>query len=177
MHQCQALRTTPRPPTRRLWRTTSVLAALALATIAAPHAARAALSTETITMNWTRSGTPPTPPYTGTGDGTFSAVGGPVTTSGSLAIHGQDVAVASPVLAAARTDRFLTSSPQDTLELRCFEQATDFSNPAAIPFTGSCTIVAGTGIYSSLHGHGNFATAVVDPSTGQVSETLVLKVS
>jgi hypothetical protein len=150
-------------------------AVLLLACIAAPTTATAASSTETITMNWTRSGTGDTPPFQGTGTGTFKAIGA-VTDTGKLTLNGQDVAPSSPVLAAAWTDRLLASK-NGTLELRCFQQATDFSNFPKIPFTGSCSIVTGTGVYSTLRGHGDFTTAVVNASTGKVSETLVLDVT
>lgn len=149
-----------------------VVVAVALAGVTLPQAALAALSTETVTMDWTRSGTRPTPPFVGTGSGTFSAVG-PVVDAGTLTLVGQDVGVSSPVLAAARTERILTS-PDSTLELRCFEKTKDFSSLADIPFTGSCTIVGGTGVYTGLHGHGDFTTAAVDLFTGAVSETLAL---
>jgi hypothetical protein len=142
---------------------------------AAPDAHASGLSTETIAMTWIRSGTGQTPPFTGTGAGTFTAAG-PVTDAGTLTLTGQDVGVASPVAAAAWTDRTL-ASPNGTLHLRCFERATDFSNLAAIPFTGSCTITGATGAYASLHGHGNFTQAIEDADTSTAFETLVLNVT
>ena len=158
-------------------RTGALMTALALAgvTVTVAPAAQAAPRTETVTMNWLRSETGPTPPFTGTGSGTFSAAG-PVSDAGTLSLVGQNVAVASPVLAAARTQRTL-SSPQGTLELRCFERTKDFSNLAAIPFTGSCAIAGGTRAYSDLHGHGDFTTATIDLFTSSVTETLALDVS
>jgi hypothetical protein len=61
--------------------------------------------------------------------------------------------------------------------LRCFEQTTDFSNLAAIPFTGSCAITGATGVCSGQHGHGDFTTATVDLFTDSVGETVLLGVS
>ena len=142
---------------------------------AAPAAHASGLSTETIAMTWIRSGTGPTPPFTGTGAGTFTTAGR-VTDAGTLTLTGQDVGVSSPVAAAAWTDRTL-ASPNGTLRLRCFERATDFSNLAAIPFTGSCTITGATGAYTGLHGHGNFTQALEDADTGIGSEILVLNVT
>lgn len=154
---------------------TLALSAILLATCGVASAGASAPTTETLTMNWLRSGTGATPPLTGTGSGTFSAVG-PVTDSGTLTLVGKDVALSSPVLAASWTDRTLTSS-LGTLELRCFERTTTFSNPDDIPFTGSCSIVDATGSYASLHGHGSFTSAFVDLSTDAVAEVLELNVS
>jgi hypothetical protein len=163
----------------RLQRCVPVLAAAAT-TVAAllpavPAAHASGLSTETIAMTWLRSGTGPTPPFTGTGAGTFTATG-PVTDAGTLTLNGQDVGVSSPVSAAAWTDRTL-ASPNGTLHLRCFERSTDFSNLAAIPFTGSCTITGGTGTYAGIHGHGDFSQAIEDADTGIGSEILVLNLT
>lgn len=146
-----------------------------LATGGVASASASPPTTETVTMNWIRSGTGTTPPFTGTGLGTFSDAG-PVSDAGTLTLVGQDLAVSSPGLAGARTDRMLTSS-EGALELRCFERTTTFSNPGSIPFTGSCSVVGGTGSYSGLHGHGNFTSAFLDISTGAVSEVLVLNIS
>lgn len=154
---------------------TLAIAAIVLATGGVASASASPPTTETVTMNWIRSGTGSTPPFRGTGSGTFSAIG-PVTDAGTLTLTGQDVAASSPVLAAARTDRVL-ASPQGTLELRCIEQTKTFSNPDSIPFTGSCSAVSSTGSYSGLHGHGNFTSAFLDISTGAVSEVLELNVS
>jgi hypothetical protein len=159
---------------RRITRTLAI-ATIALATGGVASAGASPPTTETVSMNWIRSGTGSTPPFIGTGSGTFSDAG-PVTDTGTLTLTGQDVAVSSPVLAAARTDRLLTS-PQGTLELRCFEQTTTFSNPYSIPFTGSSSVVGGTGSYSRMHGHGNFTSAFLDAFTGAVSEVLQLNVS
>jgi hypothetical protein len=154
---------------------TLAITALVLSTVGVASASASPPTTETVTMNWIRSGTGPTPPFTGTGLGTFSDAG-PVTDTGTLTLVGQDVAVSSPVLAASRTDRELTGS-QGTLELRCFEQTKTFSNPDSIPFIGSCSVVGGTGSYSRLHGHGNFTSAFLNLSTGAISEVLELNVS
>ena len=160
----------------RLHRSVSILAAsVSAAAIIAPAASAAGPSTQTIAMNWIRSGTGPTPPFIGTGTGTYSAAG-PVADFGTLTLVGQDVAVSSPVRGAARTDRILASS-NGTLHLRCFEQTTDFSNLAAIPFTGSCSIVSATGAYTGLHGHGDFTEAVLNLFTNAAAEVLVLNVS
>jgi hypothetical protein len=159
---------------RQITRTLAISAIL-LATGGVASAAASSPTTETLTMNWIRSETGSAPPFTGTGSGTFSDAG-PLTDAGTLTLVGQSVAVSSPVLAAAWTDRTLSSS-QGILELRCFERTTTFSNPDAIPFTGSCSVVGGTGSYSRFHGHGNFVSALLDASTGAVSEVLALNVS
>jgi hypothetical protein len=164
------------PLARRSRRAVLVFTAFALASVCLPAAA-SALTTETVTMNWTRSGTGSIPPFRGTGSGSFSAVGPVAVDSGTLTLSGQDVAVSSPVRAAARTDRVLTTSDGSTLQLVCFEQATDFSELPIVPFTGSCTITGGTGVFSGTHGHGDFAAAQVDLSTNTVSETLMLLVT
>jgi hypothetical protein len=110
-------------------------------------------TTETVAMNWIRSRTGSTSPFRGTGSGTFSAVG-PVTDAGTLTLVAQE---RRGLFARAwrRADRPPTRQLPGNARASLFRPTTDFSNPAAIAFTGSCTAVGGAGSYSGLHGHGN----------------------
>jgi hypothetical protein len=81
-------------------------------------------------------------------------------------------AVPAPSTGLIQSERILSGSA-GTISLRCFEIAHDFSDPFAVPGTGSCTITGGTGVYSNLQGHGSLA-AVVDVVDGTSTDVLTL---
>ena len=164
--------------TSHLRRIRRMTAAVAAAAMLAPATARATPSSETIHMTWLRSGTTSSAPFRGTGAGTFAASGA-VNDSGTVSVTGQDTSVPSPVVAVAWLDEVLTSA-DGTLDLRCPAISKGpFTDPSHLPITGSCTITAGTGVYSRLHGHGDF-TGFVDLTVGpagQATQDITLKVT
>jgi hypothetical protein len=111
-----------------------------------------------------------TPPYRGTGSGTFDAAG-PVSDSGTISIQGQDAAVPSPIVGILLTDETLTSH-DGILTLRCMQTATDFTDLSPVPSAGQCAITDGTGAHAALHGHGTI-DSVANLITRTETDTIV----
>jgi hypothetical protein len=83
---------------------------------------------------------------------------GAINDSGPLAAAVQDVAVPSQTHGANQISFRLTSDA-GTLNLRCTQTATDFSDLSAIPGTGPCTITGGgTGVYAKVQGSGTMSS-------------------
>jgi len=147
--------------------------------VSAPAVAAAASAPETITMNWQ---TPyvNSAPWVGTGSGAFSASGPTINDAGSLAVAFHLGGAASPTSAAENlhSDRTLTGT-LGTITLRCNEIAHKFANtnPAAIPLTGNCTVIGGSGVYAGLLGHGAVTgtTDLSGPTTAFLSDAVYLK--
>lgn len=150
------------------------LAAIALAIAGAGSASAQPPTTETITSTWTAGPAPAAPPYHGFGNGTFTATGA-VDDSGTTSIQGQDAAVPSPILGILHADETLTSA-DGTLDLRCTETATDFTDLTALPESGPCAITGATGVYARLHGHGT-VTTIANLITRTATDTIVLNVA
>ena len=152
------------------------LAAVALAIGGVASAGAQPPTTETITDTWTAGPQPTAPPYRGSGSGTFTA-SGPVNDAGTINIQGQETAVPSPTHGNLLIDATLTSQ-DGTLKLRCQpNQATNFTDPSAVPTSGQCAITGGgTGVYAQLHGHGTISS-VLNLNTETAIDTIVLKVS
>ena len=148
--------------------------AIVLATVGVAPAGAQPPATETITSTWAAGPAPTAPPYRGTGSGTFTAAGA-VNDSGHISIQGQDAAVPSPILGILHADETL-SSADGTLDLRCTETATDFSDLTALPESGVCAIIAGTGAYAGLHGQGT-VTSIANLITRIATDTIVLNVA
>jgi hypothetical protein len=150
------------------------LAAVALAIGGTATANAQPPTTETITSTWT-AGPDPTPPlYRGFGSGTFTATG-PVNDTGAINILGHDVAIPSPIVGILHVDETLAGKA-GTLELRCTEPATDFSDLTAVPSTGPCAITGGTGAYAQLQGHGT-VNSVANLITRTATDTIVFNVA
>lgn len=142
--------------------------------VSAPAAAAGAAPSATITMNWQ---TPyvNSAPYEGTGSGTFSASGSSINDSGPVSVPFHLGAAPSPSGLSVHSDRTLTGT-LGTITLHCNEIAHDFTNPAAVPLTGNCTVIGGSGAYTGLHGHGTL-TGSADtsgPTTAFLTEVLQL---
>jgi len=154
-------------------RALTLLALSAAFGVSAPVAAAGATPSETITMNWQ---TPyvNSAPYAGTGSGTFSALGSSINDSGSLSVPFHLGGAPSPI-ANLHSDRTLIGQ-DGTIALRCNEIVHNFTNPAASPLTGNCTVIGGSGAYAGLQGHGTM-TGSVDtsgPTTAVFTEVLQL---
>jgi hypothetical protein len=150
--------------------------AVALAPLAIPASAAAhPAAPETISISWAVTSPPPTsPPFRGTGGGTFTATG-VVTDSGTLAGAVQDVAVPSPNHGTNQLDFTLTGNA-GTLNLRCKQTETNFSDPTAIPGTGPCTITGGgTGVYADVQGHGTMS-GIINGFTRSQTATIDLSI-
>jgi hypothetical protein len=154
----------------------TALAASAVLAVAAPVAAAATAGSETITMNWS------TPyvtgaPWTTNGTGSFSAssASGPSDT-GTLSVASHLGGVSSPSLLNLHSDRTLSDASGNTITLRCNEIAFNFTNAAAIPVTGNCTVIAATGAFSGLHGEGALTGTgdTTGPNAALLSEVLTL---
>ena len=117
----------------------------------------AASTSESISSNWQVASVPASAPYVSTGTGTFSA-SGVFADAGALSLSLHFAAVPSPTVGVLHSDRTLTGQ-FGTITLRCNQIASDFSNPTAVPNTGNCTVIDGTGAYSGLHGHGTITGA------------------
>jgi hypothetical protein len=83
-------------------------------------------------------------------------------------------AVPSPSVGVLHTKRTLIGQ-LGTITLRCNQLASDFSNPAAVPNSGHCTVIDATGAYAGIHGEGTI-TGVGDlaASPATLTDTLVL---
>jgi hypothetical protein len=144
---------------------------LSLAVAAVPAAAQS-LDSATIatTFQVTSIGTGGTP-ISGTGTGTFS-ISGPVSDSGTAELQLIFGALPAPSTGVLQSSRTL-SGQEGTITLRCTQIAKNFSNPSAVPYTGSCTVIGGTGAYAGLHAHGTL-TGVADLTTLVLSDILEL---
>jgi hypothetical protein len=61
--------------------------------------------------------------------------------------------------------KFTLTGSTGTLNLRCKQTETDFSDPTALPSTGPCTITGGgAGVYADVQGHGTM-NGVIDGLT------------
>lgn len=153
---------------------TAVAALVALAA-AAPAASAATGGPQTIIMNWS---TPyvTSAPWTGTGAGSFSASGPSINDTGPLSVAFHLGAVPSAAVETLGSDRTLSDASGNTITLHCNEIAFDFTNPAAIPITGNCTVISAAGAFAGLHGQGTL-TGTGDtsgPTTAFLSEVLTL---
>ena len=157
---------------RVLSRISIILAPLALLGAFAPAAVAAPATSEAITFNWQIDSFPSHAPYDGTASGSFSA-SGTFTDSGSMSVAYHLGAVASPTVGVLHTERTLIGEA-GTITLRCNQLATDFSNPAAVPNSGNCTVIEGTGAYAGLHGEGKI-TGVFNLSTLPATATDMLQ--
>jgi hypothetical protein len=125
-------------------------------------------------VTWSPTSHSTAPPYYGTGAGTFVASGG-ISDSGDAAFAGQDVAVASPIVGMFQGSFTLTGQA-GTLTLRCRQKSTDFSDPAAVPGSGSCAITDGTGTYGTVHGQG-MATSLSDFTTPIPTQVITISLN
>lgn len=81
-------------------------------------------------------------------------------------------ALPAPSTGALQTELTLVGESGDIF-LRCTQIAKDFTNVAAVPDTGSCGVIDGTGLYAGLHGHGT-VTGGTNLLTATVTETIAL---
>jgi hypothetical protein len=141
--------------------------------VLAPAAAAAPPTSETISFAWQIDSFPSHAPYEGTATGSFSASGS-FTDSGTMAVSYHLGAVPSPSVGVLHTKRTLIGQ-LGTITLRCNQLASDFSNPAAVPNSGHCTVIDATGAYAGIHGEGTI-TGVGDlaASPATLTDTLVL---
>lgn len=125
--------------------------------------ATARSSSETITTKLSLPSFPAAPPFFETYSGTFTAAtSGTVFDSGNVTLDALFGAVPAPSTGVLQTTRTLTSSSDNgTLQLRCTQIAKSFSDPSAVPDTGTCAVLSATGIYAGLRGSGKL-TGVVD---------------
>jgi len=146
----------------------TLLAALVVLGVSAPAAAAAAPPSETVTMTWTAPYVV-SAPYATVGSGIFTA-SGPINASGSLSVGLHLGAAVNPGTSVlnAHGDRILTDASGYTVTLRCNESPHKFgnANPAAIPLTGNCTVISGTGPYAGLHAQGQIVSPSYFDSTG-----------
>lgn len=150
------------------------LAAIALAIGGTPSANAQPPTAETITQSWTAGPAPTAPPYRGFGSGTFTATGA-VADAGTVNIQGQETAVPSPNHGNLLIDETLTSQ-DGTLEVRCVPNTATIIDPTAVPSTGHCAIISGTGVYGQLHGQGTI-TSLANLITVTETDTIVLNVA
>jgi hypothetical protein len=135
---------------------------------------------ETIIISWAAtSPTPPSPPFRGVGVGMFTA-SGPVSDAGTLTGTVQDVAVPSPNHATQHIVFTLNSDSGGTVTLRCTSIATDFSDLAAIPGSGTCAITGGgtgggSGVWAGVQGQGTFS-ALTNGITRTQTATIELSI-
>lgn len=152
----------------------TALAASVVIGVAEPAAAAATAGPETITMDWS---TPyvTSAPWTTNGTGSFSAAG-PFVDAGALAVASHLGGVRSPSLLNPHSDRTLTDANGNTITLRCNEIAFSFTNQAAVPLTGNCTVIGATGAFSGLHGQGALTGTgdTLGPTNAVLSEVLTL---
>lgn len=105
------------------------------------------------------------------GGGTFSAAGA-IADAGAVGVIAHYSAVPSPSVGILHTDLTL-SGAGGTLVLRCEQHASDFTNPAAVPDTGTCAILSGSGVYSGLRGSATVVgSADLTGAEPAVSETI-----
>jgi hypothetical protein len=157
----------------------AALAAVALFALGIPTIASALpTGAETINVSWhVVTPEPTSSPFRGLGSGTFAATG-VISDSGALAAAVQDVAVPSQTHGASQISFTLTGNAgTGTLNLRCTQTETDFSDPTAIPGTGPCTITGGgTGVYAHVQGSGTMSSLTNGNAHSQ-SATIELTIS
>ncbi len=155
----------------------------ALIALAAPVAGATATTSgppETITMNWSTLYVN-SAPWIGTSlAGTWSAAG-PINDSGTIppfTFHLGGAGSPTSSDESVHGVRTLADGSGNTITLNCNEAAHKFANtnPAAIPLTGSCTVIAGSGAYSGLLAHGALTgtTDLSGPTTAFLSEAVDL---
>jgi hypothetical protein len=145
-------------------------AAVALAALSVPAPAAAQPPTaETVTVTWHVTSHQTGPPNGGIGAGTFVA-SGPISDYGTAVFAGKDAAVPSPIIGLYH-GRFTLTGQAGTLTLTCYDASTDFSDPAAVPGSGSCAITDRTGTYAGASGQGKLSsvTNFVIPIPTQVT--------
>jgi hypothetical protein len=156
----------------RLLRSGPMLAAVLMLTLVPFASAQAQRSgPQTITETLVAPSLPPKPPFVGDFTGTFTTLGGD---TGSVTGMASFTAAASPRVSVLQTDQTLTGT-NGTLRLRCTQIAKSFVDPSAVPSTGTCAVLGGTGQYASLTGSGKLtgsANTTVPPAT--LVNTLVL---
>jgi hypothetical protein len=124
----------------------SIVALAALASLAvAPAAIAHPSASETIAMS---VAVPTFPTYSAT----FTATG-PITDSGPATVQALFSAVPSPTVSVLQSD-WLLSGGAGSIDLSCHQIAKVFADPAAVPSTGSCTVIDATGGYMTLGGSG-----------------------
>lgn len=150
-----------------------IILALAVVTLLAfvASANAAPLRSETITSSLSFPSYPAGPPNFGTYGGTFTAAG-PVADAGTVTAQALFGSVPAPSTGVLETERTLAGS-DGTLYLRCTEIAKSFADPSAVPGTGTCAVLGGTGAYSGVTGSGK-VTSLADLLTGAFTDTLVL---
>lgn len=113
---------------------------------------------EAISVSWTPTSPPPTSsPFRGVGVGSFTATD-TITDAGMLAVAAQDVAAGSPNRLTQQIVFTLNSESGATVTLRCVQTFTDFTDPTAVPGSGSCAIIGGSGAWAGIHGQGKITT-------------------
>jgi hypothetical protein len=165
---------------KRIGRLTAVTGFIAMAL---PVAAATATTPapETITMNWSTLYVN-SAPWIGTSfAGTWSAAG-PITDSGTIppfTFHLGGAGSPTSSDESVHSVRTLADGSGNTITLDCNEAAHKFANtnPAAIPLTGNCTVIGGSGVYDGLLGHGALTgtTDLSGPTTAFLSEAVYLK--
>lgn len=155
----------------------TILATIAVAlfpALAASASAQPAVPV-TIATNLSFPSYPAHPPNVGTYGGTFIASDASGTfDSGTVTAQTLFAAVPSPSTGVLHTDRTLTST-DGTLELRCTEIAKSFSDPSAVPGSGTCAVLSATGVYAELAGSGKIQSlANLTTVPEAFTETLVL---
>jgi hypothetical protein len=114
---------------------------------------------------------PSGPPNVVSGSGTFSSTGA-ITDAGDVDVTARYTAVPSPSVGVLQSLLVLRGA-SGTIELRCEQQANDFTDPAAVPDTGTCAIVSGSGVYAGAHGSGKvIGSADVTAAQPAVTETI-----
>jgi hypothetical protein len=109
-------------------------------------------SPETITTVLSFPSFPTAAPFVGTYSGMFTAsASGVAFDSGTVTAEALFGAVPAPSTGVLQTNRTLTSS-EGTLRLRCAQIAKAFSDPSAVPDTGTCAGLSATGVYAGLRG-------------------------
>jgi hypothetical protein len=148
-------------------------AALTLALAPCASAQAQPSGSETITESLVAPPLPPKPPYVADFAGTFTTSGGD---SGIVSGVASFPALVSPQVSVLHTDQTLTGSDgQSTLRLRCTQIAKSFANLLAVPSSGTCAVLGGTGTYASLTGSGKLTgTANITVSPPTLINTLVL---
>lgn len=146
----------------------TLLASLALATSAG---AQPPAGPETITTSLSFPSFPTAPPFVGTYGGTFIAAGA-AGDSGTVSAQALFSAQPAPSTGVLHTDRTLTGD-SGTLKLRCTQIAKSFSDPTAVPDSGTCAILAATGGYETFSGSGKL-TGTANLLAGTLTDTLTL---
>jgi hypothetical protein len=116
---------------------------------------------------------PAGPPNSVSGEGTFSTQGS-LQDAGTVDFSARFAAVPSPSVGVLQSTLTLRGAA-GTIELRCNQLARDFTDPTAVPDTGTCTIIDASGAYTSLQGTGKVTGSASLGETGAVvSESVQL---